>query len=299
MKKYFNLILYLSLAFLVLSLYRADYLKVPHIHSYHHLLLSLVLLCIGFLLEALCWKKTLDNHHCTVSYRNALISTGLSIFGKYIPGKVWMMLGRSSYIAERYGYKKSDTVYIALVTQLILIWTGLLTGAVCLSVAHIPAGLLSGAVMLFAGISLVLFSGPVHSRVSRMISTATKKRFVVPLLDIVKVLRLTPYFIVRWTAFSISFYFLVNCLSDGVVSPAVGFCFPLAGTVGLVVFFAPGGIGVREGIIAAALISAGLTAVDAATVSIAARLWYCAGEFFIFFTALPVRLTLEKMSGST
>ena len=89
MKKYFNIFLYVSLVFLLVSLYRANYLKVPHIYSYGRLFISLALLFTGFVLEALCWKKALDHYGFTTTYRNAVTSTGLSIFGKYIPGKIW------------------------------------------------------------------------------------------------------------------------------------------------------------------------------------------------------------------
>ena len=294
MKKYFNLFIYLSLAFLLGSLYHADYLHIPRIYAHLQLVISLVLLAAGFLCEAVCWNKVLDIHGCPVVYHDAVVSTGLSIFGKYIPGKIWMVLGRSSYITRRYGYKNSDTVFIALVTQLVSLWTGLLTGAVCLAALNMPRGLTLTAAALFIMISCFLFSRRMHCMVSRLYSVVTKHPFAIPLLRIGQVIRLAPYFLVRWMSFSVSFYFLVKALTNSNVSLAIGFCFPLAGTVGLIAFFAPGGIGVREGILAATLISAGFSMADAATISVASRLWYLSGELLIFVVALLVKTRVGK-----
>ena len=63
---------------------------------------------------------------------------------------------------------------------------------------------------------------------------------------------------------------------------SVGLGFPFAGILGILAFFAPGGLGVREGILVGYLKLAGFATADAVTVSVASRLWVLIGEAFIF-----------------
>jgi uncharacterized membrane protein YbhN (UPF0104 family) len=68
------------------------------------------------------------------------------------------------------------------------------------------------------------------------------------------------------------------------MDPAVGAGFPLAASLGVLALVAPGGLGVREGVIVAYLGLAGIPAMEATTISIASRLWFLGGEL-IFFAA--------------
>ena len=75
----------------------------------------------------------------------------------------------------------------------------------------------------------------------------------------------------------------------GIVPFYYSFAFPLSIVLGLISIIFPGGIGVREGAISLFLISNGISADVAVTISILARIWFLAGEFFAFFLALYFR----------
>ena len=166
MKKYFNLFLFISLLFLLISLYRSNYLKIPQIVSYPELIASIVLLLNGFLLDALCWKKTLDFHQYRISLRMGVVSVGLTIFGKYIPGKIWTALGRSSYLARRNVGNGGDVVYISFIAQLMLIWTGLIVGCVSLFTLQLPLSMIFGIIVLLCGLPALILSRPFHNAMS-------------------------------------------------------------------------------------------------------------------------------------
>ena len=55
-----------------------------------------------------------------------------------------------------------------------------------------------------------------------------------------------------------------------------------------------GGIGVREGLIASCLVMTGLSVTEAATISVASRLWFLIGEIFIFISGWIVNMQLKK-----
>jgi len=101
MKNWFRYIFYASLIFLLIALVRADYLIIPKIYHPLKLILSLLLLFAGFLLNALAWPRLLRQSPFRVKDREGMASHGMSIFGKYIPGKFWVVMGRAEYLALR------------------------------------------------------------------------------------------------------------------------------------------------------------------------------------------------------
>jgi len=57
---------------------------------------------------------------------------------------------------------------------------------------------------------------------------------------------------------------------------------PLANNIGIISSFAPGGLGVREGVMIGYLTIGGLSISAATGLSIAARLWFWMGELLVF-----------------
>ncbi|KKK93946.1 hypothetical protein LCGC14_2687810, partial [marine sediment metagenome] len=100
MKTSYRIFLVLSVLALSVGLYRADYLRVPEIVSGTALIGSLLLLFCGFLVMTRCWKGMLDTSGFRASSASCIAGCGLSVFGKFIPGKVWTIMGRAAYIAQ-------------------------------------------------------------------------------------------------------------------------------------------------------------------------------------------------------
>ena len=103
----------------------------------------------------------------------------------------------------------------------------------------------------------------------------------------------------RWIVVGIGFFFLTKAVYPLAVSeaPYIVASFGLAWTIGFLVIFAPGGIGVREGILVllldqimptgAALLVAGL-----------GRLWWMSGEIGLFIiSAVAVYLSGRRLGG--
>ena len=126
--KYFNILIYASLIFLLVALYTADYLVMPRIYSWPLLSLSFFLLFAGYLAYVACWDKILKINDIQVGYGSHLAGNGLSVFGKYIPGKVWVLLGRSAYINKYHGASMGEGTLLSFKAQIISIWIGLFIG---------------------------------------------------------------------------------------------------------------------------------------------------------------------------
>ncbi|MEA3445429.1 MAG: lysylphosphatidylglycerol synthase domain-containing protein [Bacteroidota bacterium] len=296
MKKYITYFIFISIAFLIFALIKADYLIIPNIVSPGNLIISFIILFIGFLFDNLSWHRTLRAMGKPISFKNAIISGGLSVFGKYIPGKVWTIAGRSAYVAKEYNYNEKETVNISLQAEIISIWTGFILGSFALFLLENPG------IMLVFSLGMVVFLGLVilwdlpHALFTRLLKLIFKKEFNFPLIELKQVLIIMPWFIIKWFLFGFSFWFLSKGLAIIDFPWYLGMCFPLAGTIGIISIIMPGGIGVREGIISWYLSSIGLGIAISATIGVASRLWFLSGELFIFLLSIIMRFTKKRSS---
>ena len=277
--KYF---VYISLLFLAVALYHANYLKVPKVISFPPLLASFPFLFMGFISCAVAWKEILKKSNCHVSLGECLAGTGLSIFGKYIPGKIWIIVGRAAYVAKRSYYSFGKLSAISLNAQFIDLWIGLILGTIGLFL--LGRFHLWGWLILFVllGLTAVIFSKAVHNISECILNTALRKDIKIPSLTIRSTLAVIPWFVMSWLFWSIGFYALVVSLCT-INSPlSIGLVFPLAGTLGIMALITPGGLGTREGVMVGYFILLGIPLLEATTIAIASRLWFFVGEIFIF-----------------
>ena len=292
--KFFKYFVYISLLFLIYGLYKANYLVMPDIVSPYAVFFSITFLFAGFIMNALSWRQVLKINTYKVSIPDSIASVGLSVFGKYIPGKVWLIVGRAAYIAERYNLSIPKLSSLSLNTQLIIMWLGLVFGA---SGLFLLRGIKSFGwliLIMWLGLTIIIFSDVVHRIAEKLIKKFLKKNITIPRLNFAHTIKTLPWFILYWLFYSAGFYFLVKSLSLCDTPIATAFAFPFAGTLGIMAIIAPGGLGVREGFMAAYLVQAGFSTKEAMSIAIAARLWYLTGEVFIFITGFLIRLFKKK-----
>ncbi len=286
MKNWFRYLFYASLVFLVIGLIRADYLTIPHIYNYTTLAISLLLLCMGFLFNALSWTKVLKHANYRVDQGDGMASLGLSIFAKYIPGKIWIIMGRAEYLAKKYKYPRKDLGSLSFDAQFVALWVALLLGTIgMISIKSFNIYGLS-VLLLFSILSLVIYTPLFHRLAEFVLSKIVRKQVTFPALPFLKLLKVIFWYLINWGIWCIAFYFLAASLVEETLSLNVAFAFGLAGSLGILAIFAPGGLGVREGIITGYLTIIGLNLTDATTIAITSRLWFLVGEVFIFLIAL-------------
>ena len=286
MRHWHKYLIYISFLFLAIALYRADYLKIPEVHSSRVLAASFLFLYAGFIGTAFAWHRMLSETAYPVPITDAVAGIGLSIFSKYIPGKVWMIIGRAAYISHRRKGALSELSMISLSAQLITLWVGLILGAIGLFFVHGSAIWWSLTLGLWVFLSIVLSSRSAQNKVEGVLKALFRKELRLPRLTVHSFLSILPCFIIYWVFWSVGFYLLVLALSPLSVPWATALGFPLAGSLGIMTVFTPGGLGTREGVIVGYLVLAGLAAGDAATIAVSARLWFLLGEALMFLTGL-------------
>jgi uncharacterized membrane protein YbhN (UPF0104 family) len=265
-----------------LALIKADYLKIPIIHSRLSLYAAFGLLFVGFIVNTISQYKFLARSNYVIRGRHALAMVGLNIFGKYIPGKMWMVVGSAVYVAEISGYSLVDLSVMFLQAQIIGIWCGLILGIAGLLISNSLHFVSWMGCFILVGLSAILFSRTAHDAIERLINRYKATPIKLPRLTIRSTIILLPWFLGSWLFWGIGFYFLTASLTHHAIPFTIIFCFPLAGTLGILFLLAPGGIGIREGIIVGYLSQFNIDLADAITIAAASRLWFLIGEIFIF-----------------
>lgn len=290
----FKILIYASLIFVIIFLWRFDYLKLDLSGlNYGWLIISLLLLWSGFFLSAVSWRYALYYHNVSIPHSKAVISHGLSVFAKYIPGKIWVILGRASYVSQG-GVPLKETSFISLKEQLLYILLGLMISAfpsiLYFGLNYLNIILLVTCILL----ALILFNKPVHNLAEKILSRLFRKEFTLPQLSMRLSGKLSGFILLYWALWILAFYALCKALI-----PEVGFistfAFPLSVCYGVLAIVMPGGLGVREGIMVAFLTLTGIETELALSLSVIARLWFVTGEIFIFLTALLLK-NLKKVA---
>lgn len=287
MKVFFKILTYLSLIFMLYYLWRFDYLVVRDINfNYSWLIIATLLLWAGFVMSTQSWRKALSIHGIKVSRRISLVSHGLSIFAKYIPGKVWVILGRASFVSiEKHAIR--NTSYISLKEQLIYVWLGLLIGIGPILYYYPLNSFVILVLLLTVFFTFFLYSKAFHSFVIKVLSRILKKELDVPLVTFREVAPLILNVLAYWVLWIMAFYFFVLSFEVPFAFSII-FSWPLGISLGVLALITPGGIGVREGIMTGFMVLTGMEVEVATTIAVLSRLWFISGEIFIFFLSLPL-----------
>lgn len=287
MKRYFYLLLFISFVFLFVFLVRQEYI-IPEIIDSRALILSFLFLFAGFYASTFSWFVALRIHGITHRTSDALVSHGLSVFAKYIPGKIWVILGRAGYLSDdKKGLKNRS--YVSLMEQVVYLWAGFLISSVPTVIFYKFQWISYLVLIIFAGLTLFLFVERINHRVINLIKRIFKKELEVPLVRLGQSLPLIAAVSVIWILWTAGFYLFMMAFAQD-ITPVMMFAFPLSVCFGLIAIILPAGLGLREGIIIGYLSLAGLDLETATTISFFNRLWFISGELFIFLLATAFRV---------
>lgn len=285
MKKIYLILYYISLLFLVFYLYNLDYFNIPVINSYGLFTLSLFFLFLGSLIQIFNWKGSLRICNINISNLNSLISHGLSIFMKYVPGKVMVILGRATYISNEYDVKLSKASSASLISQVLAILTGVVFSLFAFVFFDFDYKIkLSAFLVIVVSLLFIVYFNFLRVLIYNIFLFFKKKIFL-PKVKAVSFFQILPSFFLSWLLMGIGFFCLTKSIYES-TDYMVIFIFPLSMVLGIVSIFAPGGIGVREGVLLFLFLKIGIPEEMAISISVFSRLWFLSGEIFMFILAV-------------
>lgn len=244
------------------------------------LVLSSVLLAAGFTLSAWFWGRLVHafGGRALGPWEAARVYF-LANLGRYLPGKLWQIAGLAFLAGER-GVPPLAATGAAVLGQGLTLVGACLVGIVPLAAGGARRGPIlplwaTALVMLAAGVLLVppLFRRAVAWSFRLLRRTPPEGTALDPLFG----LRWIALYAVNWAVYGTAFWIFARAfqVSAGALESAGAFA--AAYFVGYIAIFAPAGIGVREGVLAA-LLAGSLPAGEAMALAVVARIWTTAVE---------------------
>ncbi len=289
-KKHFSsIIIFASLGFITYYLWSKSLLDFSAFQFNTSFVLSLLFLFVGFFVSGLSWWYALKVHQVDIGIKKAVSSHGLPIFAKYIPGKVWTVLGRASQVDSITNKGVTFLSFISLKEQFVYLLVGILISVLPIYKVY-GLGYFFYLVLLSGiGLYLVIFNKLIHNLVTKILVMILKKELDIPLITHKNGLKLSFFNILLWLSWTLAFYFFAGSMAENFALD-LAFVFPISVVYGVLAIVMPGGIGVREGIITAFLTVSGMNLEVATSISVASRLWFILGEIFIFLLSVVLQV---------
>ncbi len=276
-----TLIVVISLIFILNELGEYyDVLILPSTFKASYLTYGVISQILFLLFISYAWKYNI--FVCTnknISLRSSFSQISLVLVGKYIPGKIWGMYARSLNLRTQ-NISYSESLLGTYIEQLISVHSGLSFGLIAWLVAIEPV-LVSPALILI--ILSILFSPLIQNKVFRLAARFRKKNtedeIKIPSFELNRIsyLKLFLLYLFEWVFVGLALIILYFALFDSPASYTLIFllmgCSAFAFVAGFFAVFAPGGIGVREGVIVA-LLAQHIPLADSVILVLTFRVWF-------------------------
>ncbi len=219
--------------------------------NYYLLVFSFILMVVNSLVISLGWNLILRLLGAVVGYRKALKIYLLTELGKYIPGKIWTMVGKVYFLEKEgvAGVKAATSVVVRLAIHVV---SGLLIFLVSL-LFWTPAESVRRVYFLFFLLPLgLLFLHPsVFGRTLNFALKRLKRDSIKFTLKYEHIILLIFFWCGWWVLTGISIYFLIVSiypLSSALLPAIIGIC-AITWLAGFFSFIVPAGLGIIEGMV--------------------------------------------------
>ena len=254
----------------VVSLYQWQF-------KYGLLAVSFGLVFLNFLFFIQIWRNLLQKLSSKLPFKKAFKIWFYSNLGKYVPGKIWSVMGMV-YMCEKEGIPKAATLSSAILNQLLNIIGGLILVLILSGTKF-----LSGMSKLYYLPLILVFVISLYPRVmEKILNWGLKKLKKEPVkvnLSFKENLFFTLLFMLAWGVYGVAFNIFIMSLTDSPLSnwPFLTSIFAFSYIIGFLSIFVPGGFGVREGILVYYL-SSYFPLPVATLIALLSRLWMTAVE---------------------
>ena len=281
-KKLFKSLIYLFLTLAVLYfLYRninynwRQLLEYEFNLNFSLFIFSLVIMLLTLLLLPMSWRVVLKGFNIKLSFTKSYIFMNISQLGKYLPGKLWIFIGQTYYIAKE-GKSKTLGFFSTIVQTLISVTSGMTV----YFIIHLLIGdtdVLADYWFVFLFVPLFFFAAlPSCQRlVLWLISKIREKKTMFVTMPYSSIISAFVLMLLYWLITGLAFYIMAR--SAYAVSfeilPLMTSAMAIAWVIGFLAFFSPSGLGIREGFLIVILRNA-MPLEQAIVISFLSRIWF-------------------------
>ena len=245
--------------------------------DYQLLFGSLILVMANFIFLIQIWRKLILRMGYFLNFKKAFKIFFYSSLGKYVPGKVWSVLGMV-YMCEKEGIPREASMASAVLNQALNMIGGMLL-VVIVSGTRFLGGLPKIIYFPLALIFIIFIYPPLLEKVLNMMLKLLKREPIKINLSFRNNLIFTFLFMLSWCVYGVAFIIFIRSLTTCSLSlsPIISSAFVFSYIVGFLSVFVPGGLGVREGILVFYL-SSYFPLPVATLIALLSRLWMTAAE---------------------
>lgn len=258
--------------------------------KYELLILSFLCLVVTLAVSSYVWRKILSFFYTSLPFEQSFKIMSVSGMGKYIPGKVWQYLGQI-YLGQKAGLPKSVTFFsmVFLFISYNLVGISLFLFSLFFW-QRFPPFLIFALSLIFILICLAIFYPPILNEVLKFFFHLFRKEALTIKAGFGQILKILLVLIAEWIIFGIGVYLLINSFSSINFNQTVILCgiFAISVIFGILSFFVPAGLGVREGV-QSYLLSFFFPVSLAILISLIMRVWMILGELVCFLIALKIK----------
>ncbi len=273
----------LILFFLIRVLHR-NWLQVKSFDfsfAWSSLVLSFLMLLAYLVLRVYIWKVMLHKMKVSLGFRTCLKISFLSTMGKYLPGKVWLVLGKV-YLAGKEGIPKPIALASAVLEVVLELTASIAFFLVFLSVRPGFTALSNNLIYILIGavvVGLLMLHPALFYAITNLVLRWMKKDTIHEDIGYAGMIHLFSCYVLLVLVQGIAFYFFINAICFLPLNTLFGLSASVAaaGALGTLSVFAPSGLGVREGVLALLLTTYVVSPV-AVLISLLARIWVTLGE---------------------
>jgi len=261
------------------------------------MILSFFLLILNLAISAFVWREILQLFGTRLPFNQSFKIMSLSGLGKYLPGKVWL------YLSQIYLSRKANISKRVCIFSLLLLFAAYNLAGLLVFIASLLLWKKFSPVyiaILFLACSLIfpiIFSPRilnglimVFSHIFRKFKNKFPQGELIFQTGIRRTTKIILILLLDWLIFGIAVYLLINSFYHIDLFQTVILCgiFAISSILGILSFFVPAGLGVREG--AQSYLLAIFIPVSAAIlISLVMRVWMTLGEMVCFLIALKIK----------
>jgi len=217
--------------------------------NYYFLASSLVLSIVGAFLIALGWNLILRVLGGRLGYKRALRIFFITDLAKYVPGKVWTMVGKV-YLCAKEGIPIAKTSASVVIQPLIQVIAGIMMFLISLPFWTKTSGFMSKLYLFLPliPIGLILLHPAIMTKILNFVLTRLKQKPIELNIKYRDILLILLLWCGLWILTGVASYFLIISIYSFPISqlPVVIGIFSIAG---ISQFLTPSGIGVLEGVL--------------------------------------------------
>ncbi len=258
------------------------------------LLLSMVLLGVALLSTVYIYRLIFDElAGARLSFLQTFRIINITNIGRYLPGKLWSVVGLIVYTSE-YGINKKQTTLAVITNEVAGKASGLILGLCYFFFSDSLKGYLPAMIILLAGCMIIIHPWVLDKIINTGLRFLKKETIEID-FGYWSILKFVLIFIVSWLLHSLAFYVLVNSMTpiDSVNLIKFATILPLCWVIGYIILLAPGGLGVREAMLVV-MLGEFMPKEIALAIAIIQRIWFTAVEGINVLVALAIPANRQK-----